>query len=67
MAFIRDLDKAKKPISFDIETMNTTETVCYGLSNDAHSAMCINLRDGRDNRYSVAEERQLLLALQRLV
>ena len=66
MAFIRDLDKAKKPISFDIETMNTTETVCYGLSNDAHSAMCINLRDGRDNRYSIREERQLLLALQNL-
>ena len=66
MAFIKDLDKAKKPISFDIETMNTTETVCYGLSNDAHSAMCINLRDGRDNRYSVVQERQLLVALQDL-
>jgi uracil-DNA glycosylase family 4 len=66
MAFIRDLKRVNKPVSFDIETMNTTETVCYGLSNDPNKAMCINLRDYETNRFSVAQERQLLLALQDL-
>ncbi len=66
MSFIKDLVKAKKPVSFDIETMNTTETVCYGLSNNAHTAMCINLRDAERNRFSVVQERQLLVALQSL-
>jgi uracil-DNA glycosylase family 4 len=66
MAFIRDLGRSPKPISFDIETMNSTETVCYGLSNDPHAAMCINLRDSECNRYSVKQEVELLLALQRL-
>lgn len=65
-AFIRDLKKANKPVSFDIETMNTTETVCYGLSNDPHTAMCINLRDAEQNRFTVREEVQLLNAIQDL-
>ncbi len=66
LAFIRDLERSPKPVSFDIETMNTTETVCYGLSNDAHKAICINLRDAEDNRFSVQQECELLHALQRL-
>jgi DNA polymerase I - 3''-5'' exonuclease and polymerase domains len=66
MAFIRDLERSERPVSFDIETMNTTETVCYGLSNNAHKAICINLRDKDWNRFTVPEERSLLLALQRL-
>jgi uracil-DNA glycosylase family 4 len=66
MAFIKDLEKSSRPVSFDIETMNTTETVCYGLSNDAHKAMCINLRDEERNRFNIREERTLLLAIQKL-
>ena len=66
MTVIGDFQKSPKPISFDIETMNTTETVCYGLSNDPHKAFCINLRDAESNRFSVGQERELLFALQRL-
>jgi uracil-DNA glycosylase family 4 len=66
MASLSDFQKSDKPISFDIETMNTTETVCYGLSNDPHHAICINLRDEARNRYSAKEERNILLAIKRL-
>jgi uracil-DNA glycosylase family 4 len=66
MDYIRKLKKSDKPVSFDIETMNTTETVCYGLSNNAHEAMCINLRDAEGNRFSTHQERQILLAIQDL-
>ena len=66
MAYISDLQKSDKPVSFDIETMNTTETVCYGLSNSAHEAICINLRDEGGNRFSSREERDLLLAIKKL-
>lgn len=65
-AFIRDLEKSPKPVSFDIETMNTTETVCYGLGNETNRAICINLRDEGSNRFSVAQEVQLLNAIQKL-
>lgn len=66
LAFIRDLEKSPKPVSFDIETMNTTETVCYGLGNEAHRAICINLRDQEGNRFTVQQEIDLLNALQKL-
>ncbi len=63
--YIRMLDSSKADISFDIETING-ETACIGLANNAHSAMCINWRDSTSNRYSVAEEYQLLMDLQKL-
>jgi uracil-DNA glycosylase family 4 len=66
MVCISDFQKSNKPVSFDIETMNTTETVCYGLSNDAHRAVCINLRDEERNRYSTSQERSILLAIKGL-
>lgn len=66
IAFIRDLEKSPKPVSFDIETMNTTETVCYGLGNEAHRAICINLRDKESNRFTVQQEIDLLNAMQDL-
>lgn len=65
MAFLRDLQKSPKPVSFDIEGLNN-ETACYGLANEAHRAMCINLRDARGHRFSVSQEFALLEALQRL-
>jgi uracil-DNA glycosylase family 4 len=66
MTYIGGLQKSDKPVSFDIETMNTTETVCYGLSNSAHEALCVNLRDEGGNRFSLREERDLLLAIKKL-
>jgi len=66
LAFIRDLERSTKPVSFDIETMNTTETVCYGLGNEANRAICINLRDKERNRFTIQQEMDLLNALQDL-
>lgn len=63
MQFLRDLRKAKKPIAYDIEVINM-ETACHGVTNSTDHAMCINLRDGARNRYTVQEEADILLALQ---
>jgi len=63
MKFLRDLTKAKRPVSYDIEVINM-ETACHGVTNDVSHAMCINLRDGTRNRFSVQEEADILLALQ---
>jgi uracil-DNA glycosylase family 4 len=64
-AFIRDLRKASKPISFDIEVIND-ETACIGIGNDPHRAMCINFRNQFENRYSVKDETNIRLDLQKL-
>jgi DNA polymerase I-like protein with 3'-5' exonuclease and polymerase domains/uracil-DNA glycosylase len=64
-AFIRDLRKARKPVSLDIEAIND-ETACIGIGNDPHRAMCINFRNQFENRFSVKEEVDILLDLQKL-
>lgn len=64
-AFIRDLKKSSRPVAYDIETINN-ETACHGIGNDPHKAMCINLRDGMQNRFSTSEETDILLDLQAL-
>lgn len=63
--FIRDLTKSSETPALDVESING-ETACIGLSNDPHVAMCINWRDGHSNRYSVSEETDLLLEIQKL-
>ena len=63
--FIRDLGRQKKPVAFDIEAING-QTACYGIGNDAHQAMCIALRDTSRNVYTVQEEADILLDLQKL-
>lgn len=55
----------KLPIAFDIETM-AGETACIGFANDPHVGMCINFRDMETNRFSLAEERDLRLRIQKL-
>lgn len=62
MKFLGDLTMAKKPVGTDIEHIR--ETYCYGFSNDPHQAMCINFRDGKQNRYSLSEEADLFLKIQ---
>lgn len=65
VAYIRDLKKSPKPIAYDIEWINL-QTACHGLSNNPHEAICINLRDGIQNRFSVSQEADILLAVQDL-
>lgn len=63
--FIEEMTRSTAPVSWDIETISG-ETACHGLANQAHEAMCINLRDSYQNRYSPEEELQLLYDLQNL-
>jgi uracil-DNA glycosylase len=65
MAFLNDLMKSDKPVSLDVEHVSG-ETVCYGLANDGHKAMCINFRDAKTNRFTVSEEADIMLAIQKL-
>lgn len=60
--FIAMLKSEQKPVSYDIEFINL-ETACHGLSNDPHLSMCINLRDGVRNRFSISQEADILEAI----
>jgi uracil-DNA glycosylase family 4 len=63
--YIRSLKASREEIALDIESLNG-ETACIGLANNGHSAMCINWRDGSNNRFSPKEETEILLKLQDL-
>lgn len=65
LLYIKALSKSKNAIAFDVEVINM-ETACYGIGNSATEAMCINLRDGVNNRYTVQEEADILTELQKL-
>ncbi|CAB4163164.1 PolA DNA polymerase I - 3'-5' exonuclease and polymerase domains [uncultured Caudovirales phage] len=54
------------PVSFDIEVIGN-ETACVGFANSAHEGMCINFREREDNRWSLADERRVRAAIQRVV
>lgn len=64
-AEIDRLQSAKKPIAYDIETVNGG-TACYGFSNDSKQGVCIPLRGHNENLYSASDEARLLLRIQRL-
>lgn len=63
--YIDEMIGQKKPVSYDIETISG-ETACHGIGNSPHEAMCINLRDRYENRYSTEQELQLLYKLQHM-
>lgn len=63
--WIDKMQDDKKPVSLDYETPNN-ETGCIGLANSDNEGMCINLRTLDANRFSLIEERALLLRLQQL-
>ena len=65
MDYMRALQAARKPIAFDIEVINM-ETACFGIGNDPHEAMCIALRGKAHHVYTIQEEADLLLELQKL-
>lgn len=60
---IRRLRADKKPVAYDIETING-HTACYGFANDAHEGVCIPLRQTDYNTFTPAEEVQLLQDIQ---
>lgn len=60
----------RRPVSFDIETKGKGregETACIGFANDAHTGMCINFRDHKDHRFTLAEEASVRRAIQRVL
>jgi uracil-DNA glycosylase family 4 len=65
MTAIRDIKNAQAPTACDLESI-AGETACIGFANDPHSSICINLRDGKDNRYSLGQEVDILYAIQDL-
>ena len=67
-AFLRDLQKTNSPVALDVEHPPSLgpETVCYGLANSAHRAMCINFRDHKQNRFTLGEEIEIFNQIQKL-
>jgi uracil-DNA glycosylase family 4 len=63
--YIDELERAEKPIAYDIETING-QTACFGFSNDPHEGICIALRSANENLFSAREEAMLLLRIQRM-
>lgn len=69
MEAIRWIEKMRsegQPVSLDIET-HAYETACIGLGNSRDTGMCINLRDYRNNRWPLGEERRVRLALAQML
>lgn len=66
VAWMDKMHDEKVPVATDIETPNG-ELACIGLANDDHVGMCINLRTQHTNRFSIPEERSVLLRYQELV
>lgn len=63
--YIAKLKSDQAPVSFDIET-TAYETACFGIANCATEAMCINLRDGLANRFTMEEELEIRFAIEGL-
>lgn len=66
--WLKKMRSDKKPTTFDIECLGvgSPETVCIGVTNDAHIGMCINFRNAEDNQFTLSEEIQLWQAFQEL-
>jgi len=65
MRALRAIRLEGKPTTCDIETEGK-EIVCIGFANDPHRSLCINFRDDRSNRYTLQEEADIHLEVQRL-
>jgi len=63
--WIAAMRNSPRDVAYDIETISR-ETACFGLADQGHEAMCINVRDHLHNRYTREEELQLLYDLQEL-
>lgn len=65
LEYIKKISDDRKPISFDIETINN-ETACIGLTNDTHTGMCIAFRNTERSIYTIPEETEIRLSIARL-
>lgn len=65
IAYLGDLRRSSQPVAFDIELAGG-ETACYGFANQAHEAICINVRDVSHNKFTLSEEADILNAIQDL-
>lgn len=61
--WIAAMRNSPRDVSYDIETISK-ETACFGLADNGHEAMCINLRDRVSNRFTLEEEFTILNDLQ---
>lgn len=64
--WIDQLHDEKKPTALDIEVI-ANETACIGFANSGVFARCINFRETKSNRFSVQEELDIRLRIQRFV
>ena len=65
-SWIDKMHDEQMPVALDIESISD-ETACVGLANNGDEGLCINFRDGKSNRFTVQEELELRLRLQRFV
>lgn len=63
--YLKMLMSEDKPISFDIETI-AFETACFGVANNGHEAMCINLRGPFENTYTLEQEVKIRHMIEKL-
>jgi len=63
---IRWLHTIEEPIAYDIETM-AGETACIGFAPTNAEGICINFRSSSSQHYTLAEERNVRLAIQELL
>ena len=66
MDALRWLNDQKEPIAYDIETM-AGETACVGFAASNEEAICINFRSQGRNHFTLAEEREVRLAINSLL
>jgi uracil-DNA glycosylase family 4 len=59
MDYLRFIRHDRKRFAFDIEVIGG-ETACWGFASSATDAMCIALRNAKENVFSVEEEYNLL-------
>jgi uracil-DNA glycosylase family 4 len=63
---LRYLDTCQDPIAYDIETM-ANETACVGFAPSNEIGICINFRSQGTNHFTLQQERDVRLAIQRLL
>lgn len=64
LQWIDKMQDEQVPCGIDIETAGN-ETACIGLANSRTTAMCINFRTASANHYSITDELDIRLRLQR--
>lgn len=66
LGYLHHIRSLQVPIAYDIETM-ANETACIGFAATDSEGMCINFRTANGNHYTLEQERDLRLAINRLL